>query len=67
MYLIDTDVLSALRGRDRFPRVVEWLANQRTADLCISVVTIGEIEEALRGSGNPIRNSLSGSVNGWTA
>lgn len=47
MYLVDTDVLSALRKRDKFPRAVEWLANQRTADLYISVVTIGEIERGI--------------------
>ena len=47
MYLIDTDVLSALRRKDRFPRVVKWLANQRTADLYISVVTVGEIEKGI--------------------
>ena len=47
MYLVDTDVLSALRRRDRFPRVVQWLANQRTADLYISVVTVGEIERGI--------------------
>ncbi len=47
MYLIDTDVLSALRRRDRFPHVVDWLANQRTADLYISVVTVGEIERGI--------------------
>ena len=47
MYLVDTDVLSALRRRDRSPRVVEWLANQRTADLYISVVTVGEIERGI--------------------
>lgn len=47
MYLIDTDVLSALRRKDRFPHVVDWLANQRTADLYISVVTVGEIERGI--------------------
>ena len=47
MYLVDTDVLSALRKRDKFPRVVEWLANQRTTDLYISVVTVGEIERGI--------------------
>ena len=47
MYLIDTDVLSALRRKNRFPRVVKWLANQRTADLYISVVTVGEIEKGI--------------------
>ncbi|MDE0136380.1 MAG: type II toxin-antitoxin system VapC family toxin [Acidimicrobiaceae bacterium] len=42
--LLDTDVLSALRRRDRNPSVVRWLEVQRTADLHLSVVTTGEIE-----------------------
>ena len=47
MYLIDTDVLSALRKSNRFPKVAEWVARQRTADLFISVLTIGEIERGI--------------------
>ena len=47
MYLIDTDVLSALRRRRRHPRASAWLANQRTSDLHLSAVTIGEIERGI--------------------
>ena len=47
MYIIDTDVLSALRNRERNPEVARWLADQRTADLHLSVVSIGEIERGL--------------------
>ena len=47
MYLIDTDVLSALRRRERFPEVAEWIARQRAADLYLSVVSIGEIERGI--------------------
>ena len=67
MYLVDTDVLSALRRRDRFPHVVKWLANKRTADLYISVVTVGEIERGIarqRQSDPKFALSLG---NGWTA
>ena len=39
MFLIDTDVLSALRRRDRNTAIVQWIESQRTADLYISVVT----------------------------
>ncbi len=46
-FLIDTDVLSALRRRSRNPLVVEWLESQRTVDLYLSVVTIGEIESGI--------------------
>ena len=44
MFLIDTDVLSALRRRERNPAIVHWVESQRTSNLHISVVTIEEIE-----------------------
>lgn len=47
MFLIDTDALSALRRGDRHPRVAHWLATQRSSDLYLSVVTIGEIERGI--------------------
>ena len=47
MYLIDTDVLSALRRRDRNPGIVRWVEDRRTTDLHISVVTVGEIERGI--------------------
>ena len=42
MFLLDTDVLSALHRRERNPQVARWVENQRTVDLHISVVTVGE-------------------------
>ena len=47
MFLIDTDVLSALRRHDRNPEAVQWMAAQRTSDLHISVVTVGEVERGI--------------------
>ena len=47
MFLLDTDVLSALRRRERNPEAVSWVDNQRTADLHVSVVTVGEIERGI--------------------
>lgn len=47
MFLIDTDVLSLLRRRNRNPELVLWMEGQRTADLHISVVTVGEIERGI--------------------
>ena len=47
MYLIDTNVLSALRRRERNPVIVRWIEDQRTADLYISVITVGEIERGI--------------------
>lgn len=44
MFLLDTDVLSLLRRRDRNPELVGWMEGQRTTDLYLSVVTVGEIE-----------------------
>ena len=47
MFLVDTDVLSALRRRERHPAVVRWVAAQRTSDLYISAITVGEIERGI--------------------
>lgn len=47
MFLIDTDVLSALGKRQRNPNVAAWFASQRDGDLFLSVVTIGEIERGI--------------------
>ena len=47
MFLLDTDVLSALRRRERHPAASRWLEAQRTADLHLSVVTVGEIERGI--------------------
>ena len=47
MFLLDTDILSALRRRDRHPEAVAWLETQRTVNLHLSVVTIGEIERGV--------------------
>lgn len=47
MYLVDTDVLSALRKTDRHPAVAEWMSRQRTADVYLSAVSIGEIERGI--------------------
>ncbi len=47
MFLLDTDVLSALRRRDRNQEAVRWVEAQRPADLFLSVVTVGEIERGI--------------------
>ena len=46
-FLLNTDVLSALRRRERHPAVTDWIERQQTADLYLSVVTIGEIERGI--------------------
>ena len=47
MFLIDTVTLSELRRRQRNPMVVAWFERQRTTDLFISVISIGEIERGV--------------------
>lgn len=55
MYLIDTNVLSALRRPERAPRIAAWLRTKPEDRLFISVVTLGEIERgiALQEDRNP--------------
>ncbi len=47
MYLIDTDVLSALRKRRRDPNVVAWIGSVSDREFFLSVVTIGEVERGI--------------------
>lgn len=47
MFLLDTVVLSELRRRERNRGVVKWIGAQRSADLFLSVVSIGEIERGI--------------------
>lgn len=47
MFLIDTDVLSALRKRKRHPEIARWIERQRSADFYLSVVSVGEIERGI--------------------
>ena len=47
MFLLDTDILSALRRRNRHPEAAQWLAAQQTSDLYLSVVTVGEIQRGI--------------------
>ena len=47
MYLLDTNVVSALRRPDRHPVPASWLRDQRSSDVYLSVVTLGEIERGI--------------------
>jgi predicted nucleic acid-binding protein len=42
-YLLDTNVLSETQKRRPDRRVMRWLAQSRSADLFVSVLTIGEV------------------------
>ena len=46
-YLLDTNVLSALRRPRQFPQVVAWLGSAPPESLRISVVTMGEIRHGI--------------------
>lgn len=48
MYLLDTNVISAVRRADRAPQVAAWLRGKAEQDLFLSVITIGEIERGIR-------------------
>ncbi len=55
-YLLDTNVVSELRKRDPDPRVLAWFATISSAELFLSVLTIGEIRlgiERLRRKDEP--------------
>jgi len=42
-YLLDTNVVSELRKRDPDPHVLDWYVTVTSAELFLSVLTIGEI------------------------
>lgn len=48
MFLLDTNVISAVRRPDRAPMVVAWLRGKSEQDLFLSAITIGEIERGIR-------------------
>lgn len=55
-YLLDTNVVSELRKRDPDPHVLGWYATVTSAELFLSVLTIGEIRlgiERLRRKDQP--------------
>ena len=54
MFLLDTDILSSLRRRDRHPEATAWLAAQQTSDLHLSAMTVGKSSE-----GSPSRSGTT--------
>lgn len=48
MYVLDTNVISAVRRPDRAPQVAAWLSGKSEQDLFLSVITIGEIKRGIR-------------------
>ena len=48
IWILDTNVISAVRRPDRAPQVAAWLAGKAESALFLSVVTLGEIERGIR-------------------
>jgi toxin FitB len=48
MYILDTNVLSAVRRPDRAPQVAAWLQGKPDETLFLSVITLGEIARGIR-------------------
>lgn len=48
MYVIDTNVLSALRRPERAPQVAAWLRGKPEDSLFLSAITLGEIERGIQ-------------------
>ena len=48
MYILDTNVISAVRRPDRAPQVAAWLRGKAEQALFLSVITLGEIERGIR-------------------
>jgi toxin FitB len=46
-YLLDTNVVSALRVRGRHPRVESWVGSVAVGDLFVAALTIAEIERGV--------------------
>lgn len=47
MYLLDTNILSALRRPDRAPQLTQWLRSKPEDALFLSVITLGGIERGI--------------------
>lgn len=46
-YLLDTDILSAIRRKQRDQNLEKWLHSINSLDVYLSVVTIGEVERGI--------------------
>ena len=64
IYILHTNVLSAIRRPERAPQVAAWLRGKPEADLFLSVITLGEIERGIRAQErqNPV---FAADLRGW--
>ena len=47
MFLLDTNVISALRKEEGVSNLTRWMSSQRMSDLYMSVVSVGEMEQGI--------------------
>ena len=66
MYILDTDVVSALRRPERNPVVSAWVHNQPPDGLYTSVITVGESCTASPGNAGASLNSPRSLSAGWS-
>jgi predicted nucleic acid-binding protein len=46
-YLLDTDILPAIRRKHRDPNLEIWLRSLNSTDVFLSIVTLGEVERGI--------------------
>jgi toxin FitB len=63
-FLLDTDILSAIRRKQRDANLENWFAQNRTAEIYLSVVTIGEIERGITRQ-KPVDPEFAHSLTAW--
>ncbi len=64
IWLLDTNVLSALRCPDRTASVAAWIEAQEASDLFLSVITLGEIERGIELQ-EPRNPGFAGDLRAW--
>lgn len=63
-FILDTNVISAIRRPDRAPKVAAWLAERAEKDLFLSVITLGEIERGIHLQ-EPRNPGFARDLRGW--
>ncbi len=63
-FILDTNVISAIRRPDRAPKVAAWLAERAEEDLFLSVITLGEIERGIHLQ-EPRNPGFARDLRGW--
>lgn len=64
MYLLDTNVISAVRRPDRAPQVAAWLRSKPDQSLFLSVITLGEIERGIRAQ-DKVNPAFAADLRAW--